>query len=101
MSKPDPSYNETLGGRVRVARQAAGMTQAALADVLGVDQSTVARLERGLVRWTAEAVAIAARATGATIESLTRDALPATVALAPKGTGPVDAAEPDARQAVG
>jgi transcriptional regulator with XRE-family HTH domain len=37
----------SLGARIRAARDAAGMTQAALAEASGAAPNTVARIERG------------------------------------------------------
>lgn len=49
----------TLADRLKQARKAAGMTQAALAAASGVKQQMVSKLERGISRATSDIVALA------------------------------------------
>jgi len=46
-AKPAENLSGSLGGQVRAARVAAGMTQEALAEVLGCTSATVSNIERG------------------------------------------------------
>jgi transcriptional regulator with XRE-family HTH domain len=45
------SDSEQLGYYIRKAREAAGLTQAQLAEAIGVSRPTVTQLERGLVKY--------------------------------------------------
>lgn len=51
MDKDDEiRLRQALGGRIRALRQQCGLTQAALAEAVGVGQGHLARVERG-ARW--------------------------------------------------
>lgn len=47
---PKPQTPQTIGQRLRAAREKAEMTQAELADESGVPQSTISEIESGGVR---------------------------------------------------
>lgn len=49
----------TLGQRLKDARQAAGLTQTQLAIKAGVDQTTISKIEKGLISHTTEILALA------------------------------------------
>lgn len=48
---PSPTPSEVSGQRMVAARKAIGLTQTQLADLLGVDQTTISRLELGKVTY--------------------------------------------------
>jgi DNA-binding XRE family transcriptional regulator len=50
LRRSEAEYHETLGARLRRAREEAGLTQPALGERAGLDQAVISRLERGKVR---------------------------------------------------
>jgi Zn-dependent peptidase ImmA (M78 family)/transcriptional regulator with XRE-family HTH domain len=50
----EPGHNPVNGERVRQGREARGLTQSALADAIGVDQTMIAHIERGSKQPTGE-----------------------------------------------
>lgn len=82
----DVAINAHIGHRVKSARKRAGLTQAALADAIGVTYQQVQKYERGVTRLSAHQLFNVACLLDVTIESLF-DGLPR-----PKGAGdrPVD-----------
>ena len=59
--------DEQLGARLKELRDASGMSQEQLADALGVDQSTISRVERGQRAVTARELALASGALRVTL----------------------------------
>lgn len=59
-----------VGGRIREARVAAGMSQRRLSSISGVPQQTITRLETGLIRPRLDTVEKLANALGASMNSL-------------------------------
>lgn len=55
-----PTALETLGGRLKAAREHAGLTQVQLAEAAGVNQSDITKLENGKRQGTAALARIAA-----------------------------------------
>lgn len=66
--------NETtdreLGARIRSLREQRGMSQADFGEFLGVDQSTISRIEDGRRVLTARELALASTSLGVTIDQL-------------------------------
>jgi transcriptional regulator with XRE-family HTH domain len=70
--------DQDLGARIKVLREERAMTQAALGKAMGVDQSTVSRIEDGARAITAGELAAVSSAFGVTVGTLfTEDAAPA------------------------
>jgi transcriptional regulator with XRE-family HTH domain len=73
--------DEQLGSRLRELRDTSGMSQGELADALGVDQSTVSRIERGQRAVTARELALASGALRVTLGEIVDPASQAPVFL--------------------
>lgn len=65
-----------LGTRIKSLREQRGMTQAALADALGIDQSAVSRIEDGSRPLAARELASASSALSVTIAALLDEGAP-------------------------
>jgi DNA-binding XRE family transcriptional regulator len=70
------SQTTTNGDPIRQAREIRGLTQKALADAVGVDQSTVARWEHGLLAASDEQIESVALATKFPVAFFRRDTGP-------------------------
>lgn len=70
---------ESLGHRIAEARARASLTQSDLAAAVGVDRSSVAKIESGIRRVTALELARIAQSVGVRIESLLSEPVPAVV----------------------
>jgi transcriptional regulator with XRE-family HTH domain len=73
--------DEQLGSRLKDLREASGMAQEELADALGVDQSTVSRIERGQRAVTARELALASGALHVTLGEIVDSASQAPALL--------------------
>ena len=62
-----------LGGRIAGLRQGLGLTQAELADALGVSQQTVNSIEQGIRRVPVSALPVLARTLHVTVEEIIGD----------------------------
>lgn len=62
--------DKELGGRIRALREQRGITQAEFGESLGVDQSTISRIEDGRRVLTARELALASTSLGMTIDQL-------------------------------
>ena len=69
MPSTDQGAN-TLGGKIRVARRAAGLSQETLAEQLGVKQSSISQWERGHTRPSLEHLVPLAMALGTSLDVL-------------------------------
>lgn len=70
-----------LGARIRSLREERRMTQTALGEALGIDQSTVSRIEDGLRSLTARELASASSVLGVTIAALLAEEMSAPALL--------------------
>ncbi|MGC3978230.1 MAG: helix-turn-helix transcriptional regulator [Paludibacteraceae bacterium] len=52
MMIPDKELYEIVGGRIRMSRQKAGLTQLELADLCGFEKANISRIERGCTNLT-------------------------------------------------
>ncbi|HIV76925.1 helix-turn-helix transcriptional regulator [Sphingomonas yabuuchiae] len=62
--------NETLGNDLKAAREAAGLTQGALAEAIGVSRKTINTVENGVFQPSTLLALKLARALGRPVESL-------------------------------
>ncbi len=62
--------NETLGNDLKAAREAAGLTQGALAEAIGVSRKTINTVENGIFQPSTLLALKLARALGRPVESL-------------------------------
>ncbi|WP_454278604.1 helix-turn-helix transcriptional regulator [Sphingomonas sp. Marseille-Q8236] len=62
--------NETLGNDLKAARESAGLTQGALAEVIGVSRKTINTVENGVFQPSTLLALKLARALGRSVESL-------------------------------
>ncbi|MDZ7283789.1 helix-turn-helix domain-containing protein [Sphingomonas sanguinis] len=62
--------NETLGNDLKAAREAAGLTQGALAEAIGVSRKTINTVENGVFQPSTLLALKLARALGRSVESL-------------------------------
>jgi putative transcriptional regulator len=62
--------NETLGNDLKGARESAGLTQGALAEVIGVSRKTINTVENGVFQPSTLLALKLARALGRSVESL-------------------------------
>jgi transcriptional regulator with XRE-family HTH domain len=70
-----PTLNTVIGRRLRKIRSEKGLTQQALAELLGVHQSTVSRMEAGDLPWTVETIAATSSALGVSSTDLSGSAM--------------------------
>ena len=66
----DKTFYVRLGGRIAEARKAAGLTQAQLAEELGIAQQTMAHYEGGVARIAVAMLPTVARLLGVSVEEL-------------------------------
>lgn len=64
------TMDQELGDRIRALRDQRGLTQAAFGEAIGVEQSTVSRIEDGKRPLTARELALTSNVLGATIGQL-------------------------------
>jgi transcriptional regulator with XRE-family HTH domain len=85
--------DKELGARIKSLREERGMTQAVLGQALGIDQSTVSRIEDGTRSLTARELAGASSVFGVTIGVLldAQDAVPALLRAGPSDDQAVQA----------
>jgi transcriptional regulator with XRE-family HTH domain len=62
--------NNTLGAKIRAARRTAGFSQAELAELMGVQQSSISQWERGHTRPSLEHLVPLATALGTSLDEL-------------------------------
>lgn len=87
---PDAESNplaQTLGGRIRVARQAAGLTTRGLAQLCGLSQPFVSQMENGQAMPSVVTLLRLAEALGTTLQWILDDGAQAPVSLVRAGTG--------------
>lgn len=88
-----------FGVKLRELRSAAGLSQAALADLAGVSQRAVAHWEQGLRQPTWDAVQALAKALGVDCRAFVTDDAATPPKPAPRGRPPKAAAPKPARKA--
>jgi transcriptional regulator with XRE-family HTH domain len=66
----NPKANRTLGAKIRAARRMAGLSQASLAELMGVRQSSISQWERGHTRPSLEHLVPLASALNASLDEL-------------------------------
>lgn len=76
MAAKEKAFYVQLGQRIAERRKAAGITQAQLAEVLGIAQQTMAHYEGGVARIAVESLRTLAQTLGVSIEELVGDAEP-------------------------
>ena len=81
-SPQEDKFYKALGRRIRVAREHEGLSQEALADHLGVCQSTVSHYERGVRKLSPWQLWRVSQLVGAKIDELTNSR-----SLRPRGSG--------------
>jgi transcriptional regulator with XRE-family HTH domain len=67
---PEEGSSNTLGAKIRAARRKAGLTQASLAELMGVRQSSISQWERGHTRPSLEHLVPLAAALGVSLDGL-------------------------------
>lgn len=77
----DQTADQRLGAQIKSLREQRQMTQAAFGEALGIDQSTVSRIEDGSRSLTARELASASSALGVTIAGLLGEELSAPALL--------------------
>lgn len=77
-----------LGARIAEAREASGLTQAALAESLGIDRTSVGRLEAGSRKVSAGELAEIAQALGRPIDWFVLESPPAVISRRRDSAGP-------------